>query len=292
MFPNAFAYEAPLTLEEALAAVARHGDQGKLLAGGQSLLPLMKLRLAAPAVLIDLNRVSELRGWQETTSGLKVAALTRHAALERAEGLRARFPLLPETAAHIADPLVRNRGTLVGSLVHADPAADWGAAWLAMKGRVVAQGPAGTRTIAATDWFVDVFTTALRPDEIVTAAEIPAPPGTPLAAYLKIERKVGDFAVVGVALQVVLDDDGTVAQAGIGLAAVGPRPLTAPRAEAVLTGTRLQPEGIREAAQLAAEASDPVGDQRGSAAYKRAMVRQLVERGLTALAGRSAAASA
>jgi carbon-monoxide dehydrogenase medium subunit len=288
MFPNAFDYVAPRSLEEVLAALEQHGDDAKVLAGGQSLLPMMKLRVAAPAVLVDINRVSELSAgvsWEESAGELTIGALTRHVTLERDRDLAAQYPLLRATAAWIADPLVRNRGTMAGSLAHADPAADWGAAMTALKGSVTATGPSGSRRIAVDDFFQDIFTTSLDPHEIVTHVHIPKPRGRVASRYLKLERKVGDFAVVGVALQVVADADGLVQDVGIGLAAVGPKSLRAVQAERVIAGSPLTEDVIREAAALAAADADPTTDQRGSAAYKRDVVRVFVERGLRAIRG-------
>jgi carbon-monoxide dehydrogenase medium subunit len=280
MFPNAFEYVRPESLEEALRALHEYGDDAKVLAGGQSLLPMMKLRVAAPGVLVDINRVPGLSGREDTGDGLVIGALTRHATLEHDRDLRARYPLLAATAAWIADPLVRNRGTIAGSLAHADPAADWGAALLALHGSVTATGPEGARRLTADDLFVDIFTTSLAPTELITAVHVPPPRGRTGGTYLKLERKVGDFAIVGVAITVSLDEHDRVREAGIGMAAVGARPLRAAAAEEALRGQVLTPSLIREAAALARDASDPTSDTRGSAAYERDVVRLFVERGL------------
>ncbi len=288
MFPNAFDYAAPTSLEEAVDLLGRYGDEAKLMAGGQSLLPMMKLRLAAPAWLVDINRVPELAGRTETDDALFLGALTRHAAIEWDRDLDADYPLLGETAALIADPLVRNRGTVAGSLAHADPAADWAACLLALGASVTARGPRGNRLITVEDLLVDALTTTLAPDEIITGVTVPRPTGRVAAKSLKLERKVGDFAIVGVSLQVEVGIDGDVTRVGIGLAAVGSTALRAREAETVLLGRRLGRETIREAAALAASAADPVSDRRGSAAYKRDIVRVFVERGLTAVQARLA----
>ncbi|AEJ40386.1 molybdopterin dehydrogenase FAD-binding protein [Sulfobacillus acidophilus TPY] len=283
MFPNAFSYYAPETQDEAFELLGRYGYEGKVLAGGQSLLPMMKLRLAAPSVLIDINHLKELETVQEAEDALTLGALTRHAQMEMR--VFPRYPLLHEAAGHIADPLVRNRGTMSGSLAHADPAADWGAALLAMNARVRIQSHGKSREVPLREFFVDTFTTVVEPEELVTAVIIPAPPSQDFVAarYLKLERKVGDFAVVAVAVTVSINPQGTITHAGIGLAAVGVTPLAATRAESLLTGRSLTPEIIREAAQIASEEADPVSDRRGSEAYKRAMVRVFVERGLSAV---------
>jgi carbon-monoxide dehydrogenase medium subunit len=287
MFPNAFEYVAPATLDEAIADLSAGGDDAKVLAGGQSLLPMMKLRLAAPALLVDIGRVRELARVREEDGGLVIGALATHAGLEHDRALRERYPLLARAARHIADPLVRNRGTMAGSLAHADPAADWGAVLLALGGAVVATGPSGERRIAADDLFRDLFTTSLDPSEIITAVHVPPPRGRAEGEHMKLERKVGDFAVVAVALAVDLADNGTVLGAGIGMAAVGPTALRAREAERVLTGQTLGPGTIREAAELAARCADPTSDHRGSASYKRDVVRLFVERGLAAIMRRT-----
>ena len=288
MFPNAFDYAAPTSLDEAVDLLSRYGDDAKVLAGGQSLLPMMKLRLAAPAWVIDINRVPELDGRRESDDALILGALTRHSAIEWDRDLDAHYPLLRETAALIADPLVRNRGTVAGSLAHADPAADWAACLMALGASVTARGPQGDRLIPVEDLLVDTLTTSLELDEIITGVTVPRPAGRAAAKSLKLERKVGDFAVVGVSLQVEVGSGGAVSRVGIGLAAVGPTALRAREAEAVLMGRPLGPEVIREAAALAAAAADPASDRRGSAAYKRDVVRVFVERGLTAVQHRLA----
>ncbi|MCY0879273.1 MAG: xanthine dehydrogenase family protein subunit M [Firmicutes bacterium] len=280
MFPNPFDYYAPETCDDVYALLHEHGYDAKVIAGGQSLLPMMKLRLAAPEVLVDVNNVADLRTMAVSDTGLRLGALTRHAEMERAQWPD--YPLLSATAGHIADPIVRNRGTMGGSLAHADPAADWGAALLALDARVTLADAARSREVRLDDFFVDTFTTVLEPTELLTAIVIPAPPreSRPFGQYLKLERKVGDFAVVGVAVTASLDDAGRVVTAGIGLASVGPRPLKAQAAEALLVGQTLSPAVIREAAEAASQAADPVSDRRGSAEYKRTMVRVFVERGL------------
>jgi carbon-monoxide dehydrogenase medium subunit len=285
VFPGPFAYEAPHDLEQALGLLAQYGEDAKVLAGGQSLLPMMKLRVVSPQVLVDVGAVAQLKGLDEGEEGLTLGALTRHVDLERLEPpLSRRYPLLPATARWVADPLVRRRGTLGGSLAHADPAADWGAALCALHGSVTVQGPSGVRHIPADELFVDTFTTSLAPGEILTQVHLPRPAGRAWGRYLKLERKVGDFAVTAVAVHVVLDEAGTVVEAGLGLCAVGPTPLRAKEAEKVLVGSTLSREAIREAAHRAAQASDPVSDTRGSADYKRDMVRVLVQRGLLEVA--------
>src|SRR5712691_8366119 len=281
MIPPKFEYLAPTTLREALTLLQRYGSEAKLLSGGQSLIPLMKLRLATPAYLIDINRIPGLAHLQERNGVLSIGALTREADLERSELVRAKYPIVRDTARVIGDPLVRNLATIGGNLAHADPANDHPATMLALEAEIVATGPDGERTIPATEFFTDFFTTALRPDEILTDIRIPAPPAGSGGAYIKLERKVGDFAIVGVAAQVTIDAMGICTRAGIGLTNVGPTPLKVHAAEAFLQGKRLAQDSITQAAQLAAEAARPEADLRGSIAYKRDMVRVLTARALT-----------
>jgi carbon-monoxide dehydrogenase medium subunit len=287
MYPASFEYFAPTTLEEAEGLLQQYGDEAKVLAGGQSLIPLMKLRFAAPAVLVDINEVEGLDGLAEEDGALRIGALVRHAACERSELLGGRYRMLGDAAPQISDPVVRNRGTVGGSLAHADPQGDWGSVMIAARAEVVAQGPDGTRTIPVREFFQGPFTTALEPVEILTEIRVPDPGPKAGGTYLKLERKVGDFATVGVAVQVSFSN-GTVGQAGIALTGVGPANLAAETAEEALAGSALDEEAIREAARLAAEAAQPRGDLRGSEEYKRNVVRVFTERGLRAAAeGRS-----
>ncbi|HEU4450231.1 MAG TPA: xanthine dehydrogenase family protein subunit M [Gaiellaceae bacterium] len=279
MYPARFEYHAPASVEEALSLLERYGDEGKLLAGGQSLVPLMKLRFASPRALVDLNRIEGLDAIRQEDGHLTIGALVRHRDCERSEALRGRYGVLGDAAPQISDPIVRNLGTVVGSLAHADPQGDWGSALLAAGGHVEAVGPSGTRTISVDDLLQGPFTTALEPTEIVTAVRVPDPGPRAGGTYLKLERKVGDFATVGVAVHLSLAN-GTVGRAGIALTAVGPRNLRAREAEERLAGATLDDETIREAAQLAAEAAQPRSDNRGSADYKRSVVRVFTERGL------------
>lgn len=281
MIPPKFEYLAPTTLHEALALLRRYGSEAKLLSGGQSLIPLMKLRLATPAYLIDINRLPGLDHLEERNGMLSIGALTREADLERAELVRTKYRIVYETARVIGDPLVRNLATIGGNLAHADPANDHPATMLALEAEIVATGPEGERTIPAVEFFTDFFTTALRPEEILTAIRIPPPSARSGGTYIKLERKVGDFAIVGVAAHVTLDATGICTHAGIGLTNVAPTPLKARPAEAFLQGQRLDQDTIRQAAQLAAAAVTPEADLRGSSEYKRDMVRVLTTRALT-----------
>jgi len=279
MLPAAFDYRAPTDLGEALRLLAQHGDEAKVLAGGQSLIPLLKLRLAAPALLIDIGRITELSGVRADSSRLQVGALTRHADIEAARQLRGAWSILLDAAPQISDPLIRNQGTVGGSLCHADPAGDWGAVMLALDAEMVLRSQAGERTVRAVDFFEGPFSTVMRPDEVLTEIRISRPRPRSSGTYLKLERKVGDFATVGVAVQVELDD-GRVAGAGIGLCAVGPRSLKARAAEQALVGQEPSETVIATVARQAAEAAQPTADLRGSADYKRDVVRVFVQRGL------------
>jgi carbon-monoxide dehydrogenase medium subunit len=285
MFPAAFDYRAPTSLGEVLDLLGQHGDEAKVMAGGQSLIPLLKLRLASPALVLDIGRLPSLAGVSRDPGTLRIGARTRHADVEWDESLREVCPLLAETAPQISDPLVRNLGTVGGSLSHADPSGDWGSVMLALDAELVAASRAGERVIRARDFFDGPFTTTLRPDEVLTEIRVPLRERSG-GAYLKLERKVGDFATVGVAVQVELDD-GRVARAGIGLTSVGPTNLGATAAEQALAGQEPTDEAIAEAARLAAQAAEPRDDVRGSAAYKRDVVRVFVQRAMKTALGRA-----
>jgi aerobic carbon-monoxide dehydrogenase medium subunit len=279
MYPASFEYFAPSTLEEALSVLERYGDEAKVLAGGQSLIPLMKLRFASPRALVDLNGIDGLDQLYEDNGMLNIGALVRHKTCERSDLLRGRYGVLGDAAPQISDPIVRNRGTVVGSLAHADPQGDWGSALLAAGAQVQVQGPDGTRTVSLDDFFLGPFTTALEPTEIVTWVQVPDPGKKAGGAYFKLERRVGDFATVAVGVHVSFSNR-SVERAGIALTGVGPRNLRAEAAEQALAGRALDDEAIAEAARLAAEAAEPRDDIRGSAEYKRNVVRVFTERGL------------
>ena len=279
MIPGQFEYHAPSTLDEALALLAEHGSDARVLAGGQSLIPLMKLRLASPAVLIDLNGVDSLSGIEEQDGQLRIGAMTRHSVLERSELIGSRYPLIADAAAVIADPLVRNRGTTGGSLAHADPAGDLGSVMTALGAEVVVNGPGGERTLPIDELLLGPFTTTLEEGEILTEVRVPQPAERSGGAYEKLERKVGDFATAAVAVQLTREN-GSCASIGIGLTAVGPTTIRASEAEDALRGGSLDEDALRAAAVLAAAASDPAADLRGSEEYKRDMVRVLTLRAL------------
>jgi carbon-monoxide dehydrogenase medium subunit len=278
MLPSRFEYHRPDSLEEALQLLAEHGDEAKVLAGGQSLIPVMKLRLAAPAHLIDIGRLG-MDSIAETDGRLAVGALARHRDLERSDLLKARYPVMAAAAPLISDPIVRNLGTIGGSLCHADPAGDWGSVMLALKASVVVRSGRGERELPISEFLEDTFTTALEPDEILTEVRVPQPAGSSGGTYLKMERKVGDFATVAAAIHLSLSG-GTIERAGIGLTAVGAKNLQPTEAEASLAGAEPTEAAFAEAGRLAAEASSPVTDVRGSAEYKRHIVDVYVRRGL------------
>jgi aerobic carbon-monoxide dehydrogenase medium subunit len=278
MYPSRFRYEAPRSLSEAIALLHDGGDYAKVLAGGQSLVPLMKLRFAAPDLVVDINNVPGLDYHRADPDGtLRIGALCRHADLERSDLLKSSQPTMAAAAPLIADPIVRTRGTLVGSLCHADPQGDWASVVTALGGSVVAQGPAGRRTIPLAAFVTGPFENVLAEDEIAVEAVIPAAQGTRSGGYLKLERRVGDFATVGVAVAVETSG-GTVTRAGIGLTGVGGSTIAATAAAQALTGQPLTAESIGRAADLAAAAARPRTDHRGSAEYKRHMVRTFVVR--------------
>ncbi|HSP16032.1 MAG TPA: xanthine dehydrogenase family protein subunit M [Thermoanaerobaculia bacterium] len=279
MIPASFEYSSPKTLAEAISLLKQHGPDAKILAGGQSLIPLMKLRMAAPKILIDLNGIRELSYIKESDGFLTIGALTRESDLDTSDLIRKKYPIISDTAAVIADPLVRNMATVGGNLAHADPANDHPATMLALGAEVVAAGPKGTRKIPLSGFFTGLFTTTLGPDEILTEIRVPTPPARSGGAYLKVERKVGDFATAAVAVQVTLDGN-TVKSAGIGLTNVGQTPIRASRAEKALIGKAADDKWIAEAARIAAEECEPNDDLRGPAEYKRNLVRVLTTRAL------------
>ena len=279
MFPTRFRYEAPRSVDEAISLLHDGGDYVKVLAGGQSLVPMMKLRFASPEMLVDINSLPGLDYQRADADGsLHIGALARHADLEWSSLLKETQPTIAAAAPLIADPLVRNRGTLVGSLCHADPQGDWAAVMLALGGSVVAQGPSGRRSIPVKDFVTGPFENALEHDEIAVEAVVPAAEGTRKGGYLKLERRVGDFATAGVAVAIETDAGGTVIRSGIALSGVGASTINASEAAAALAGQPLTPQTIRRAADLAAGAAQPKTDHRGSAAYKRHMVHTFVTR--------------
>jgi carbon-monoxide dehydrogenase medium subunit len=291
MFPAAFDYRSPATLNEALGLLAERGDDAKVMAGGQSLIPLLKLRFAQPQLIIDIGRIPGLADVKRDDGHVRIGALVRHVDVERSKDLAKLVPLMVEAVHWIADPLVRNRGTVVGSVCHADPSGDWGSIMLALNAELVAQSTKGERVIPIDGFFEGPFTTTLRADEIATAIRIPLPSGSAGGSYHKLERKVGDFATVAVSVQVELDGR-KVKKAGIGMTSVGATNLKAKQAEKSLIGHELKDDVIAEAAKLAAAESEPKDDIRGTAAYKKDMVRVFVQRGLKVAFARAQEVSA
>jgi aerobic carbon-monoxide dehydrogenase medium subunit len=281
MIPPAFEYLRPKTIPEAVAMLQQHGDDAKILSGGQSLIPMMKLRLARPSHLIDINRISGLSYIKEEGGFLKIGGLTREAEIEASALVRQKYPLLLDTAKVIADPQVRNLATVGGNLAHGDPANDHPATMIALGAQIVATGAKGERVIAIDDFFVSLFTTSLGHDEILTEIRVPAPAPKSGGAYVKLERKVGDFATAAVAVQLTLDGSGTVQKIGIGMTNVGATPLRAKRAEEALRGKKADQAGIGRAAQFASDDAQPSSDLRGPAEYKKGLIKELMRRALS-----------
>lgn len=281
MIPPTFEYFRPKSISEAVALLQQYGDEAKILSGGQSLIPMMKLRLARPGYLIDINRISGLSYIKEEGGYLKIGGLTREAEVEASPVVQAKYPLLADTTAVIADPQVRNLATVGGNLAHGDPANDHPAAMLALGAQVVASGRSGERVISIDKFFVSLFTTALEQDEILTEIRVPIPPPRSGGAYFKLERKVGDFATAATAVQLTLDDKGAVQRIGLGLTNVGPTPIKAQKAEDFLRGKKPDAANIAQAAQLASDEAEPSSDLRGPAEYKKGLVKELTKRALS-----------
>ncbi len=287
MIPSSFDYHAPKTLEEALRLLERHGDEAKLLAGGHSLLPLMKLRLASPRFVIDIGRLRGMSYVREEEGMIAVGALTTHAEVAASELLAQKCPLLSETAAEIGDVQVRNRGTIGGSLAHADPAADYPASILALDAEIVAATSGGTRTIAARDFFVDMLTTELRHGEILTQVRVPIQKGRSGAAYKKLYQPASGFAIVGVAGRLSLNESGKIESAAIGVTGLGPKAFRAEAAEKALVGKKAGEKEIANAAKLAPRGIEPLGDLHASADYRREMAIVFTRRALETAAARA-----
>lgn len=280
MIPGQFDYVRPPNLDETLRILKEREGEAKLLSGGYSLLPMIKLRLAQPALLVDLRDVEGLDSIAETDDHLAIGGRATHRQIHEAAVVRERYPLLREVTATIGDPQVRNWGTIGGSVAHADPASDWPAVLLATRATIVCRSGTGERHIAARDFFLDTFLTAIEPTEVLTEIRIPRRPRLTGGGYRKLERKVGDFATVGVAAVLRLGDDGKIAMAGIGLTGVAEAPFASTGAEAVLVGLAPTEDAFREAGAAAAAQSRPAGDVRGPIEYKRAMVAEMTLRAL------------
>ncbi|MDG6983084.1 MAG: xanthine dehydrogenase family protein subunit M [Nitrososphaerota archaeon] len=281
MNPPEFEYVAPKTVQEAVDLLKVRGEWAKVLAGGQSLIPLLKLRLASPALLVDIGKVPGLDYLAESDGHLRMGAMVRVADLNRSALLKKKYPAIHDASGVIADPLVRNLGTVGGNISHGDPANDLPAVMLASEGEMAATGSGGNRVIKAEDFFTDTFTTALAHDEILTEVRVPVPLPRSGGAYLKVEQKVGDFASAGVAVQLSVDRASMCTKVGIGLTAVGPTAVKAKKAEEAMLGKQVTDRvAVAEAAALAADAATPTSDIRGTAEYKKRLVRLLVARGL------------
>jgi len=280
MIPAAFDYHRPATLEEAVKLLAQHGEEAKVLSGGMSLLPMLKLRLASFAHLVDIGRIPGLEYIKEEGGFLRIGAMTRQAALERSDLIRSKYPVLADAVPLIADPLVRNRGTVGGNVANGDPGNDQPAIMLALGATFIARGPKGERSVPANQFYKGLYATALAPNEILTEVRIPAPPPRSGGAYAKLKRKTGDFAVAAVAVQLTLDGKGAVERAGIALTSAGVTPVEAGDAAKFLVGKVPDDKTIVEAAKMAAAKSAPGADRRGSVEYKREMARVLTTRAL------------
>jgi len=280
VIPAAFDYVRARSIDEALAHLQQHGSEARILAGGQSLIPAMRFRLARPSVLVDINPARELDSM--TMDGvLTIGATVRDSAIERAAWIgELRWSLLHEMSRVVADPVIRQMATVVGSLCHNDPAGDWTTAALASRAELVIRGPAGERTVPIDDFLVDSFTTAVAEGEMAIAARFPVPDDRTAGSYQKVERKVGDFATASAAVQVSLAPDGTIRQAGVAIAAAGPCALRVSEVEALLTGQKPTADLIRAAADATSARSEPQADLRGSVEYKKHLAGVLVTRGL------------
>lgn len=291
MKPAPFRYLAPHAVEEAVALLGEHAGEARVLAGGQSLVPLMNMRLATPGILVDINRIDELAYLRPWDGGLAIGALTRDSALERDAEAARRLPLLVEASRYVGHPAIRNRSTIGGSIAHADPAAELPAVLLALDAEIVARGPGGERVIAARDFFQGYLQTALRPDELLVELRLPGLPAGAGSAFLEFARREGDYALAGVAAAVALAADGTIADARLALCAVGPTALRADAAEAALRGQRPGPEAWAAAAEaVRAAITEAPSDLHGSADYRRHLAGVLTRRALERAASRASAA--
>jgi aerobic carbon-monoxide dehydrogenase medium subunit len=286
MIPAVFDYFAPQSLDEAVALLAEHGDEAKILAGGQSLIPAMRFRIAAPAILVDINGLPNMEYLRAENGHLAIGALTRESALDDSPLVHERFPLLADAARVIADPLVRNRATVGGNIAHADPANDHPAVMLAYDAQIIAYGKGGRRTIAVDDFFLGLFETSLQPGEILAEIRLPTPGAGAGGCYLKVERKVGDYAVSAVAVQLTMSGDVCTA-ARIALTNVSAVPMRSLGAEQAIIGQQLTPAVLEAAGQAAAAECDPTADLRGTVEYKRDLTRVITKRAIRKAAERA-----
>jgi carbon-monoxide dehydrogenase medium subunit len=279
MIPPPFEYTVPKNIQEAIG-ILEQNENSKILAGGQSLIPMMRFRLVEPTLLIDINHIEGLEYIREEDGWLKIGALTRETDLDKSELIHIKYPLLADTTRMVADPIVRNMATLGGNLAHADPANDHPATMIAYGAQVIASGPKGQRKIPVENFFVGPFESVLAHDEILTEIQIPVPQSRSAGSYVKMERKVGDFATAAVAVQIQLNQASQCMRAGIALTNVGLNPIKAQQAEESLVGRELNEAAIHQAAQLAADAAEPQNDHRGTEEYKRSLVKTLTIRAL------------
>ncbi len=280
MYPASFEYLAPTAIDEAIALLQQYGEDAKLLAGGQSLVPMMKLRLARPKYLIDLNKIPHLNAITEAEGRVHIGAMTRHVQIQESSLIGEKLPMLCEAARQIADTQVRNRGTLGGSLAEADPSGDWGPVALAFKAQLKCIGPSGRRTIEAKNFFTFAYTTALEDQELLTEVVFPVPRPESRGVYVKLEPVAGAFAIVGAAVQITLDKAGVCQDLGIGVTGRGPVPQEAISVENLLKGKKISPELLDEAGRLIQEGAEPIEDMRGSAKYKKAALGAILRRAL------------
>ena len=280
MYPALFEYLKPSSISEAIALLKEHGEDAKLLAGGQSLVPMMKLRIARPKYLIDIHRILDLNYIREETGQIRCGAMMRHVQIEESELVRNKIPMLCEAAGAIGDAQVRNRGTLGGGLAEADPSGDYGAVVLALNAQMKCISPRGERVIPAADFFTFAYTTALESDEILTEIIFPLPDSTSAGVYLKLERVAGDFAIASAAVQMDLDRNGACKAIGVGVTGAGTVPQKAVAVESLLQGKKITPDLIDEAGRLIQEGAEPIEDLRGSAPYKKKALSAILRRAL------------
>lgn len=287
MIAQSFQYESPQTLQEAISLLHQYGDEAKILSGGHSLIPMMKLRFASPEYLIDINGIQGLSDISEENGVVKIGGLVREAEIEHSALLEKHFPLFKDVTKLIADPQVRNMGTIGGNLAHGDAANDHPAVMLALRATVVATGQEGEREIPIDEFFYGFYMTALQHGEILTGINLPVPTAGTGSAYHKIERKVGDYATTGAAVQLTIDENGIVTHAGIGLTNVNPLPLRATRSEEALIGKTINEETLKLAGKYAAEDCSPSSDLRGTEEYKRHVTGVVVKRMIAKAAERA-----
>ncbi len=289
MYPASFEYLAPSGIGEAVALLRQYGENAKLLAGGQSLVPMMKLRVARPKVLIDIHRIADLSYIREEGDQIRCGAMTRHAEIEESDLIIEKIPMLHEAASQIGDAQVRNRGTLGGGLAEADPSGDYGPVALALNAQMQCVGPKGKRSIAAPDFFTFAYTTSLENDEILTEVVFPVPKARSGGVYLKLERVAGDFAIASAAVQLSLDNQGVCDEIGIGVIGAAAVPQKAVSVEALLRGKKINSALIDQSGQLIQEGADPIEDQRGSATYKKKTLSVILRRAIVESLRRAAA---